>query len=199
MKDVKSTSAPVQVMEAFVNGPTQALDHSPFGPLLLYFGFLEGRTSMDIVIYPLTEKRPKVIASTNTADVEPQVSPDGKWLAYASSESGSRELWIEPFPPNGTPKLRLSRAGGRQPMWRADSRELFFVSDDRKFYAVRIPESGPSPDIEPEFLFTMQANVSNTRNSYVPSPEGQRFLVNMVLDNEDAPINVISNWTAGIK
>ena len=84
-------------------------------------------------------------------------------------------------------------------MWRADSRELFFVSDARKFYAVRIPENGPAPDIVPEFLFDMHANVSNTRNSYVPRPDGQRFLVNMVLDTNDAPINVISNWPAHIK
>jgi hypothetical protein len=48
-------------MEGFVNGPSQALDDSPFGPLLLYFGFLDGRTSMDIVIYPLREKAPKVL------------------------------------------------------------------------------------------------------------------------------------------
>ena len=80
-----------------------------------------------------------------------------------------------------------------------DSRELFFVSDARKFYVVRVPESGPSPDIEPTFLFDMHANVSATRNSYVPSLDGQRFLVNQVLDTEDAPINVISNWAAGIK
>ena len=84
-------------------------------------------------------------------------------------------------------------------MWRADSRELFFVGNDRRFYAVNVPESGPSPSIEPEFLFNLHANVANTRNSYVPSADGQRFLVNMVLDSEDAPINVISNWTAGIK
>ena len=84
-------------------------------------------------------------------------------------------------------------------MWRADSRELFFVGDDRRFYAVSVPESGPSQSIAPEFLFNLHANVANTRNSYVPSVDGQRFLVNQVLDTEDAPINVISNWTAGIK
>ena len=84
-------------------------------------------------------------------------------------------------------------------MWRADSRELFFVGDDRRFWGVRIPDSGPSQSLEPEFLFNMHANVANTRNSYVPSLDGQRFLVIQVLDTEDAPINVISNWAAGIK
>ena len=84
-------------------------------------------------------------------------------------------------------------------MWRSDSRELYFVDDERRFYATRIPKSGPSREIEPEFLFVMHANVANTRNSYVPSADGTRFLVTEVLDLEDAPINVISNWTKLIK
>jgi Tol biopolymer transport system component len=137
--------------------------------------------------------------STPFGDVEPQVSPDGRWLAYASSDTGIHEIYVEPFPPDGKKRERISRSGGRQPLWRADSRELFFVSDNRKFYAVRVPESGPSQDIPPDYLFDMHANVTNTRNSYVPSRDGQRFLVNAVLDTEDAPILVISNWTAGIR
>jgi len=155
---------------------------------------------MDILILPLDgQASPRAIVSTPSADVEPQVSPDGKWLAYSSFETGAYEVYVSPFPPADQKGFRISRAGGRQAMWRADSRELFFVNDDRKFYGVRIPESGPASDIAPEFLFEMHANVSNTRNSYVPSADGQRFLVNMVLDTEDAPINVISNWPAGTK
>ena len=82
---------------------------------------------------------------------------------------------------------------------RSDSRELFFVSDARKLYSLKVPEGGPSREIEPEFLFDMHANVANTRNSYIPSADGSRFLVHQVLDTEDAPINVISNWPAAIK
>ena len=84
-------------------------------------------------------------------------------------------------------------------MWRADSRELFFVSDDRKFYAVRVPDSGPSQTSSRNSCSTCTRMSPTTRNSYVPSLDGQRFLVNQVLDTEDAPINVISNWAAGIK
>ena len=68
--------------------------------------------------------------------------------------------------------------------------------DDRKFYSLIVPESGPAVDLKPQFLFDMHANVTNTRNSYVPRSDGQRFLVTAVLDAEDAPINVISNWAA---
>jgi Tol biopolymer transport system component len=151
---------------------------------------------MDIVMLLLKENSLRVLVSTEFPDVEPQISPDGKWLAYASGDS--YQIWIEPFPPNGQ-RFQVSQSGGRQPMWREDSRELFFVADDRKFYVVRVPESGRWNDAKPDFLFDMHANVTNTRNSYVPSSDGQRFLVNQVLDTEDAPINVISNWAAGIK
>jgi Tol biopolymer transport system component len=202
-KAADGTSAPHKISDAAINGPSQFLEHPKLGPLLLYFGILPQQTSpQDILILPLTgQATPRAIVSTATADVEPQVSPDGKWLAYASIETGSFEIYVEPFLPDGDrkPFIRVSRSGGRQPSWRSDSRELYFVGDDRRFYAVRIPESGPSGDIEPDFLFDMHANVANTRNSYVPSADGKRFLVIQVLDTEDAPINVISNWTGLMK
>ena len=199
-KEPDGTSGPVKVFDGLVNGPDQVVKDATLGSVLLYFGLLPKQTSMDILILPLDgQASPRAIVSTPSPDVEPQVSPDGKWLAYSSFETGAYEVYVSPFPPADQKGFRISRAGGRQAMWRADSRELFFVNDDRKFYGVRIPESGPASDIAPEFLFEMHANVSNTRNSYVPSADGQRFLVNMVLDTEDAPINVISNWPAGTK
>jgi Tol biopolymer transport system component len=199
-REPNGTSGPVKVFDGQINGPSQFVKDPTLGSLLLYFGLFPNQPSMDIFILPLDgPASPRVIVATPSADVEPQVSPDGKWLAYSSSETGAFEIYVSPFPPAGQKGLRISRSGGRQAMWRADSRELFFVNDFRKFYVVRIPESGPAPDIAPEFLFDMHANVANTRNSYVASADGQRFLVNMVLDTKDAPINVISNWSAGIK
>ena len=97
---------------------------------------------------------------------------------------------------------KISNNGGRQPLWRADGKELFFVSDDRKFYAVDISVSVNSASFEygvPHFLFDMRANVFNSRNSYVPSRDGTRFLVNMLLEADDAPINVVHNWRAVVK
>jgi Tol biopolymer transport system component len=200
VKDANGTSPPLRIFNQLIQGPTQVVNHPTMGSLLLLFGVLPNRQSQDILILPLTEKASlQAIVSTPFADVEPQVSPDGRWLAYASSDTGSNEIYVEPFPPDGKKRERISRSGGRQPLWRADSRELFFVSDDRKFYAVRVPASGPSQDIPPDYLFDMHANVAATRNSYVPSSDGQRFLVNEVLDTEDAPMLVISNWIAGIR
>jgi hypothetical protein len=85
-------------------------------------------------------------------------------------------------------------------LWRPDGKELFFVTDDRRFYAVDVSATGKSFDYgAPHFLFTMRASVFNSRNSYIPSADGQRFLVNMLLDTDDEPINVVHNWTAGLK
>ena len=73
------------------------------------------------------------------------------------------------------------------------------MSDDRKFYAVDIT-LGPKFDYgAPRFLFDMRANVYNVRNSYIPSSDGRRFLVNMALDTAAPPIHVVRNWAAGLK
>jgi len=195
MKDVDGTSPRVSVIDSPINGPTQVFNDKTLGPLMLFFGLLDG-PSLDILVLPLTGKpTPRAIVSTEYSDVEAQISPNGKWLAYATSETGIYEIRVVSFPPSGR-GVRISEFGGRQPMWRADSKELFFVSDERKFYALTVPESGPSVELKPQFLFDMHANVANTRNSYVPWSDGQRFLVTAVLDAQDAPINVISNWAA---
>ena len=84
-------------------------------------------------------------------------------------------------------------------MWRRDGKELFFVSNEAKFYAVDIRAGASFEYGTPQFLFDMRADVSATRNSYVPSADGQRFLVDMLLDTVASPINVVVNWTTGVK
>jgi len=145
-------------------------------------------------VLPTTgDRTPRTIVASPFADVEPQISPDGRWLAYASTETGRNEGYGQPFPPNGA-RWQISSAGGRQPLWRADGNELFFVADDRRFYAADIKATGTSFDYGvPKFLFEMRANVFNVRNSYVPSPDGQRFLVNPLI-NAGEPLNVVLNW-----
>lgn len=94
----------------------------------------------------------------------------------------------------------VSNNGGRQPLWRVDGKELFFVSDDRRFYAVDVSQKAGEFEFgTPQFLFEMPANVFNTRNSYVPSRDGKRFLINTLLDVDDAPINVVQNWRTALQ
>ncbi len=87
-KEPDGTSGPVKVLDGLVNGPGQFVKDATLGSLLLYFGILPGQPSMDILILPLNgPPSPRAIVATPSADVEPQVSPDGKWLAYSSSET----------------------------------------------------------------------------------------------------------------
>jgi eukaryotic-like serine/threonine-protein kinase len=184
------------LFDGIINGPSQI---SSDGKFLLYFAVPSGQMAQDVYVMPLTgERKAMPVVHTQFTEVEPRLSPDVRWLAYVSNDTGRNEIYVQPFPPTGA-KWQVSNNGGRQPIWRADGKELFFVSDDRKFYAVDI-RGGPSFDYGvPRFLFDMRANVFNTANSYAPSRDGQRFIVNMLLDNTTSPINVVLNWTAGLK
>ena len=200
-KEADGTSPPVKISDDLINGPTQYLERSEARSSAAVF-----RVSSQAAVngYPHPSTHGAGIAAGDSVYRNRRCRAAGvarRQVARVCLEPNRQyELYVEPFLADGKPQaFRMSRSGGRQAMWRADSRELYFVGDDRRFYAVRIPESGPSQSIEPEFLFNLHANVANTRNSYVPSADGQRFLVNMVLDTEDAPINVISNWTGLMK
>jgi serine/threonine protein kinase len=184
------------LLKGRINGPSQI---SPDGKFMLYFATPPGQLSQDIFVLPMTgERKPMAIVQSPSAEVEPQLSPDGRWLAYTSNDGGRNEVYVQPFPSTGA-KWQVSNSGGRQPLWRRDGKELFFVSDDRKFYTVDIRASSVFDYGTPHFLFDMRANVFNAAYSYAPSHDGQRFLVNMLLDTAASPINVVLNWTTGLR
>ena len=191
-KDASGTTGERPLLRRFVNGPSQVTRD---GKWLLFFWVPPGGQSLDIAVMPLTgERTPRTIVQSPFPEVEPQISPDNRWLAYASTETGRNEVYVQPFPTTGA-RWQISSAGGRQPLWRADGNELFFVAEDRKFYAVDVKAAGRSFDYGvPHVLFEMRANVFNVRNSYAPSLDGQRFLVNTLLESTGEPLNVVLNW-----
>jgi Tol biopolymer transport system component len=115
--------------------PTQILSDRK---LLLFFADFGGATGFDTYVLTMAEgAKPTPVIQTVITDVEPQLSPDARWIAYASTETGAYDVFVQPFPTTGA-KWQISAGGGRQPMWRRDGRELFFVTNDRKFYAVNV-------------------------------------------------------------
>ena len=196
-KDVTGTGTERPLLKEAVNGPDQV---SADGKWVLYFK-VTPNGDQDVYVLPTTgDPTPQLLVQTPFPDVEPQFSPNVRWLAYASSENGRNEIYVQAFPSTGR-RWQVSSSGGRQPLWRADGKELYFVSDDRRFFAVDVlpAQAGEFEFGVPQFLFEMRANVFNSRNSYVPSRDGKRFLVNMLLDADDAPINVVQHWQATVK
>jgi dipeptidyl aminopeptidase/acylaminoacyl peptidase len=126
-----------------------------------------------------------------------RLSPSGKYLAYASGETGSFEVYLITYPA-GEGKWQVSLNGGTEPMWRADGKELFFIGLDRGLMAVDI---SLAPVVEigvPKKLFSAPVQRSfATRNRYVVTNDGQRFLLVSLLNRGRVePTTVILNWTA---
>jgi Tol biopolymer transport system component len=126
-----------------------------------------------------------------------RLSPDERWLAYTSPESGRSEVYVVPFP-MASRRWPVSTAGGTQPRWRRDGKELFYAGRDNRLMAVTIDASGRDLKIgEPQPLF--EARPVGARSFYDVSPDG-RFLVNVVRADSASPsITLVQNWTAALK
>jgi hypothetical protein len=125
-------------------------------------------------------------------------SPDGRLVAYTSDESGQFDVYVETVPRSDR-KWQVSTSGGYEPRWRADGREIYYLSADRRLMAVAV---GPGPSFglpTPLFQTNVPVGVRGNRTHYVPSRDGRRFLVNTALDSPTPPITVIVNWTATMK
>lgn len=132
---------------------------------------------------------------------EGEFSPDGHYVAYASNETGRMEIYIQTFPQQ-TGKWQISAAGGEEPMWRRDGKELYFLAPGNKLMAVDVNATGPSlqAGIPKELFETQMIPVWYWRNIYFPSVDGQRFLVLAPAGEVQAPpITVVTNWTVTLK
>ncbi|HEX3992656.1 MAG TPA: hypothetical protein VHX39_15920, partial [Acetobacteraceae bacterium] len=134
----------------------------------------------------------------STADLmHANFSPDGKLIAYSSNESGRFEVYVQTFPLTDR-KWQVSTSGGYEPRWRADGREIYYLSEGRKLMAAEV-KPGSSFGV-PKVLFQTRvpAGVNGLRTNYVPDRDGRRFLVNT--QSSDAPpeaITVTVNWLTG--
>jgi dipeptidyl aminopeptidase/acylaminoacyl peptidase len=178
-------------------------DWSPDGRILLYANRDSG-TGSDLWALPIGgAQKPFPIVQTRFNEDEGQFSPDGRWIAYRSNESGRDEVYVQPFPgPAG--KQLVSTAGGSQPRWRRNGKELFYVAADTKLMAVPIasPSDGHTLEVGlPVPLFrTRLVGVDQPKAQYAVAADGQRFLMNVVADESTAsPITIVQNWTAAVK
>jgi eukaryotic-like serine/threonine-protein kinase len=169
--------------------------------------FITGtRQDADVSVLPLSADRKPVSYLHGLSAGPGNLSHDGRWFTYQSVESGQTDVYVAPFP-SASEKVRISGAGGAQPRWSRDGKELFYLapSEQRGPLAtlMAVPVNGNGPDFRvgtPQALFAFRP--AGTRYVYDVSADGQRFLVNRQAEDEAAtpsPITVVVNWAAALK
>jgi len=141
---------------------------------------------------------PELVLKTGSSLREPQMSHDGRWLAYMSDESGRYEVYVEPFRRPGE-RVRVSPDGGHQPKWRGDGKELFYLSLDGQLLAVDVREGASGPDVGlPTLLVPADKTMAELggRDDYAVTADGQRFLVKTRVEEKERRIHVVLNWTS---
>jgi len=176
-----------------------ASEWSRDGKYLLYAS--QGReTRWDLWALPMSgEKKPLPVAKTRFSEMFGGFSPDARYVAYSTDESGQREVYVQDFP-EARNKWQVSTKGGTQPFWSGNGKEMFYRAPDARIMSVSVKTT---PEFEagvPQPLF--QARFANipARAHYRPTPDGQRFLVLAPLRQETIPpTTVVLNWTAGLR
>jgi serine/threonine-protein kinase len=147
------------------------------------------------------------LVRTPSSERSGEISPDGRWLAYESDESGQLQIYVRPFPAVDQGRWQASANGGQEPLWAGSGRELFYLAPDGTLMAVPVdvPQNSVSPILgTPATLIAGEGYSTRSLNqlgrTYDVSPDGKRFLRIKLKDggqgNSSAPVNfvVVQNW-----
>jgi Tol biopolymer transport system component len=194
------SGAPEQLTK-IPNGSVIPLAFSLDGSQLL---FTEAAGPLDVSLLRLNGgRKPELLLHNSFNESNAEISPNGRWLAYESDESGRNEIYVRPFPDVNAGRWQVSTDGGTRPLWNPNGRELFYYVPPGTLMAVRV-EPGPSFAAgPPSVIFQGEYDSRYSGRQYSVSPDGKRFL--MIKDagsNTGASpreINVVLNWTEELK
>ena len=174
-----------------------ACDWSADGRFILYKQLEPATGTSDLWALPTSGAgTPFPVVHTQSDERDGQFSPDDKWVAYQSDETGQPEIYLQPFPGPG-PKARVSINGGTQVRWRSNGKEIFYIAPDQRLMAVGMDLAAGAAGVgTPAPLFTTRlAPVrSISRQQYVVALDGQRFLISSAEELPTSPITLILNW-----
>ncbi|HEV2247463.1 MAG TPA: protein kinase [Terriglobia bacterium] len=181
----------------YINAP---ISWSPDGQLLA-FGEINPTSGQNIWILRMNDRKTLPFHKTGSNENEARFSPDGRWLAYISDESGRLEVYVQPYPGPGG-KWQISTEGGTEPVWNPNGRELFYRTGD-KMMAVDISTQTGFAASTPRMLFEGRYEQPPVPlHNYDVSPDGQHFLMLKPVEQEQAAptqINVVLNWFEELK
>jgi Tol biopolymer transport system component len=174
-------------------------DWSRDGKYLIYGHGPAGYTDWDVWALPLEgERKPRLVVAhrENGSSGYGRLSPDGRWLAYASTESGKPEVDVIPFG-GGQGRWQVSANGGSQPAWNQDGKELYFASQTFSVVAVPVKEVNGIPQFGAAQQLTTTAAAPNI--FFDVTPDGKKILLPLVTQQVNQSITVVTNWTTGLK
>jgi len=203
IKEVTATAPPVPVQVDNLGLGRFAADWSKDGRYLLYIGGGRAIARSDLWIAPVAKPTAaRALLDSSFVETQGRVSPDGRWFAYTSNETGRFEVYVDRFPDRGAKQI-VSRAGGGWPRWSSDGRELFYIRSNNDLMTVPITSGRDRLAVgTPTRLFALRARswVRLDAYPYDVSPDGRRFVVNTLLDDTaSGAITLVSNWTAGLR
>jgi dipeptidyl aminopeptidase/acylaminoacyl peptidase len=177
------------------------MDWSSDGRFIVYEEY-GPKTRRDLWVLPLSgNRKPVPFLQTAADEFQGQFSPDGRWIAYGSDESGAFEIYVQPFPAIGG-KWQISTGGGTQPRWRRDGKGLFYLADSR-IMAVEVKTASSTFEAgipRPLFPVRLGCCIGMGTDEFVPAADGQRFLVVNRLDHgESQPLTVVLNWMSELR
>jgi Tol biopolymer transport system component len=177
-----------------------ASDWSRDGKYLLFVS--QGKdTSWDLWALPMAggERKPFPVARTRFTELFGTLSPDGRYVAYSSNESGRTEVYVQEFP-EARNKWQVSTKGGREPFWSGSGREIFYGTPDGWIMSVPVKAGAAFDAGVPQPLFQARFASLVARAHFRPTPDGQRFLVLAPPRQETIPpTTVVLNWTSAIR
>jgi Tol biopolymer transport system component len=178
-------------------------DWSPNGRFILYIAGGAAINRSDLLVLPLFgDKKPFPFLESSFVETRGRFSPDGRWIAYASDESGQLEIYVARFTEPGE-RRRVSTAGGLWPRWRRDGKEIVYLASNNMLAAATVNGEGANFEVGAvRTLFAVRPRPMVTLGDYPydVSADGQRFLVNtLVEETASAAITLVVNWTAGLK
>ena len=196
--------------EALLQSPENKvpLDVSTDGRLFLYQVWGGPKTRADLWIMPLGKdgadpnRKPFPFLQTESSESDGRFSPDGRWIAYTSNESGRYEIYVRPLSGDaGSNRWQVSVAGGIGPRWRRDGKELYYLSADNAIMSAEVTLGTSTAAVaNVHKLFDVPLIVQTVLPSYDVTVDGKTFLVNIQNDFQNqSPITLVVNWDAALK
>ena len=149
-------------------------------------------------IFSGVERKPVPWLNTPFTETNGQFSPDGRWVAYQSNESGPFEIYVQPFPV-ASAKWQISTSGGTMPRWRTDGHELFFIAPDARLMAAAVTTSDTTFETAPPvtlFQTRIVGEPSQFKQQYAVSRDGRFLIIETAEASTATPITLILNWKA---